>query len=362
MKQVRIQVPDSGVTLADVTAKVFKRKETADVLGTYPTKSTTLHLIGYKKGKAGSENKHELPPPLDEKLFFGDILILASTSEDSFAKPISFKAEEYETFYKKMFGDFEDLDEEEGEEEEEEESEEVDEIEGAVAEEEEELPEVFEEEEEEPAPRKPRKRKADTTLAGLQTAKYDPKDRLSTEEYSSTAPTHPARINILNVIKKLFESEPHRLTAQQQMDIERAIFNGSVRMAEKKNIPMYWNDTVFMLLYMSRVRQIIGNLSPSSYIKNDELFESIKRGVSISELETMNSYEIFPSKWKAAFEFQQIVEKRQLEGNKSMATDKFTCGRCWKKECTYYEMQTRSADEPMTIFISCLNCGKHWRQ
>jgi DNA-directed RNA polymerase subunit M/transcription elongation factor TFIIS len=262
-----------------------------------------------------------------------------------------------------MFGDFEDLDEEdeEADEDEAEAEEGAEEEAGVEAEEEEEVVPEFEEEEE-PAPRKPRKRKADTALNGLQTAKYDPKDRLSTEEYSDTPPTHSARINVLNVIKKLFESEPHRLTARQQLDIERAVFNGSVRMAEKKNIPMYWNDTVFMRLYMSRARQIIGNLSPSSYIQNNELFETIKRGVSISELEMMNSYEIFPSKWKAAFEFQQIVEKRQLEGNKSMATDKFTCSRCWKKECTYYEMQTRSADEPMTIFISCLNCGKHWRQ
>jgi transcription elongation factor S-II len=28
---------------------------------------------------------------------------------------------------------------------------------------------------------------------------------------------------------------------------------------------------------------------------------------------------------------------------------------------TYYEMQTRSADEPMTVFVSCLNCGKNWK-
>jgi folate-dependent phosphoribosylglycinamide formyltransferase PurN len=76
----------------------------------------------------------------------------------------------------------------------------------------------------------------------------------------------------------------------------------------------------------------------------------------------MNSYDLYPSKWKESFELQQLREKSQLEGNKSMATDQFLCTRCWKRECTYYEMQTRSADEPMTIFITCVNCGKHWRQ
>jgi transcription elongation factor S-II len=71
---------------------------------------------------------------------------------------------------------------------------------------------------------------------------------------------------------------------------------------------------------------------------------------------------MFYSKWREQIITQQNIEKRQLEGNKSMATDQFLCSRCHKRECTYYEMQTRSADEPMTIFINCLNCGKKWRQ
>ena len=57
-----------------------------------------------------------------------------------------------------------------------------------------------------------------------------------------------------------------------------------------------------------------------------------------------------------------LREQQQLEGNKAMATDMFKCGRCHKREATFYELQTRSADEPMTKFITCVNCGNHWKQ
>jgi transcription elongation factor S-II len=98
-------------------------------------------------------------------------------------------------------------------------------------------------------------------------------------------------------------------------------------------------------------------------VQNTELFQHYKAGqIGIHELANLDAYQLFESRWKDSFIQQQQREKRQLEGNRAMATDRFTCTRCWKKECTYYEMQTRSADEPMTIFITCLNCGKHWRQ
>ena len=39
----------------------------------------------------------------------------------------------------------------------------------------------------------------------------------------------------------------------------------------------------------------------------------------------------------------------------------FKCGRCKSKKTTYYQMQTRSADEPMTTFVTCLECEKRWK-
>ena len=35
----------------------------------------------------------------------------------------------------------------------------------------------------------------------------------------------------------------------------------------------------------------------------------------------------------------------------------FSCGKCKSKECTYTQLQTRSADEPMTTFVYCMACG-----
>ena len=39
----------------------------------------------------------------------------------------------------------------------------------------------------------------------------------------------------------------------------------------------------------------------------------------------------------------------------------FTCDKCRSNSTTYYEMQTRSADEPMTAFINCLDCLNRWK-
>ena len=43
------------------------------------------------------------------------------------------------------------------------------------------------------------------------------------------------------------------------------------------------------------------------------------------------------------------------------STDAFQCGKCKQRKCTYFQLQTRSADEPMTTFVQCVNCGNRWR-
>ncbi len=53
----------------------------------------------------------------------------------------------------------------------------------------------------------------------------------------------------------------------------------------------------------------------------------------------------------------EVTGKKEVEVPDSM----LTCGKCGMSKTTSYEMQTRSADEPMTVFASCLCCGNRWR-
>lgn len=51
-------------------------------------------------------------------------------------------------------------------------------------------------------------------------------------------------------------------------------------------------------------------------------------------------------------------QEARSDANKDVATtDQFKCEECGQRACTYYQMQTRGADEPMTVFCTCTKCG-----
>jgi hypothetical protein len=91
-----------AVVTGAAIAKALRRKQEAERIGAWTWKGHTLALWGWSEGKAGSENKHELPPPHDETLLFGDAIVVRETGD--------LTAEEWSVFYDAAFGGFEDLD------------------------------------------------------------------------------------------------------------------------------------------------------------------------------------------------------------------------------------------------------------
>jgi DNA-directed RNA polymerase subunit M/transcription elongation factor TFIIS len=406
VKSGKLTVAEGATTCTTADIQKYLKKKTApSSLGTYPWKGNTLHLIGYTEGKAGTENKHELPPPLESVLAFGDILVLLAKDKRTAIgqKLIPMKTEEYEAFYTQMFEGFESLGEEDSEDEEEEtdevdedavdDADEVDVEDAEVADEEVESEEEGEEgdegDDEEiaedaggdeveeevvipvkkrsakvpktkvPAPPKPEKVpiKKKTTMSLHFHAQGE---ELVPETTVSDVSAFPQRKRVLAAIQSVLATE---ITAQQAQELEHAIFNASLTVSDRKHIVKMWTQPLFEKIYTSVARMVVGNLSPETYIQNKGLYERFKTGgLSLNDIASLGFSDLFPEIWKDLSIRQFEREKRLLEGNKSMATDQFFCTRCFKRECTYYELQTRSADEPMTIFIQCVNCGKHWRQ
>jgi len=113
--------------------------------------------------------------------------------------------------------------------------------------------------------------------------------------------------------------------------------------------------------YKNQIRSRVFNLKDK---KNPGLRISLLCGIITSEkLSKMTSEEMANDdikKQREDFVKQGINESQlaQVEGTK---TDMLKCGKCKKNNCTYNQIQTRSADEPMTTFVLCNECGNRWK-
>ena len=139
-------LPAGSAPTVEVVGGILRRATLPELIGTYKWNGHIVYLFAYKTGKAGTENKHELPPPHDTILLFSEAVLIATKA----GVAVSFGTVEYTKFYNESFGGFEDLGSEDSDEggEEDEEEEEEDEIEEEEVEKEDEG--EFDEDEEEP--------------------------------------------------------------------------------------------------------------------------------------------------------------------------------------------------------------------
>lgn len=343
------------ITPASMMA-ALKKKEAPSLLGKsyWRQKQKTLYFLGYIDGKQDTENQHHLPSPLEGMTFYGDILVIASSSTTAYTPAVNLKTADYETFYTNNL---------EGEESGEEESSDnnselVDDVNGEDGVEEDDVlgkdePQEEEAEEDEEPVEKPirvtRVRKAPI----VQVEQPEIEEGLEPE-------SSQYRMKVLQNIHTLFNDSLDEATHR---NIEDTIFKKSMETATIEEIRKSWESQAFRDVYFAVARRIIGNLNPNSYIQNKNLWlRFITNELSLEEIAKQNYYELCPENWQQMVDRQGKKEQIQLEGDFSRATNKWMCHGCKERKCTYYELQTRSADEPMTIFIHCLNCGKRWTQ
>ena len=138
-------------------------------------------------------------------------------------------------------------------------------------------------------------------------------------------------------------------------NIEIGIFNYAIQVANDKNIIKKWENKIFVQLYIDRLRSVYTNL------ENEKMVEKILDGtLQVEQIAFMTHQEFHPEKWCKLLEQKMKIDASKLEDNVQASTDVYLCKKCKTRKCTYTAVQIRSSDEPMTIFVNCLTCGKNW--
>jgi len=142
--------------------------------------------------------------------------------------------------------------------------------------------------------------------------------------------------------------------------IEKSIYNSSIRESIKKGFERSWKNRYFKEVYKSNYNKIMGNVSynkNASFVLNKLKYNLWEPGQIIS----MKPELLYPELWETLLlKNVKKMAKLGLEKNEQ-GTSMFKCGKCKLNNCTYFQMQTRSADEPMTTFVYCLNCSNRWK-
>ncbi|XP_073439919.1 transcription elongation factor A protein 1 isoform X2 [Dendrobates tinctorius] len=113
--------------------------------------------------------------------------------------------------------------------------------------------------------------------------------------------------------------------------------------------------------YKNRVRSRIANLKDA---KNPNLRRNVLCGnIAPDVFARMTAEEMASDELKEMRKnlTKEAIREHQMARTGGTQTDLFTCGKCKKKNCTYTQVQTRSADEPMTTFVFCNECGNRWK-
>jgi transcription elongation factor S-II len=153
---------------------------------------------------------------------------------------------------------------------------------------------------------------------------------------------HPLREKVVANFKEVID-----------IPLEEEILKAVVDYSKVNGIDVDWNNRIFWNTYRSKAVTVYRNID----LWKDRLLD----GFDIKTFVRMSAQDVCPERWRDTYEKTEERDKK-LYSKSMTASILMFCSRCKKKTgCEYYQLQTRSADEPMTTFVTCLDCDKKWK-
>lgn len=174
-------------------------------------------------------------------------------------------------------------------------------------------------------------------------------------------------INFLIVFDKYYTEENNKqyFLLKTSINLEKYIYNFSL--IKTRHLGYNWEEKTVKSNYVTKALHLYRNMNPEhSQVKNNYLiYKVLSKQINLEHL-VFNAYkeEIFPEFWTKNNEI--IIEefnKRNI--NKvgfveDIPDGILKCGKCRSMKTTYYALQCKSGDEPMSNFCRCTNCGHQW--
>jgi len=140
--------------------------------------------------------------------------------------------------------------------------------------------------------------------------------------------------------------------------IEQSIYNRTINLAINHDITRSWDDLLFKNLYIKKNISICANIINIDSLLYDKI---INDTINLATIANMSHSELYPELWENLIKLKNERVNRLFEPIPDVSTDIYECNRCKKRNCTFYQAQTRGADEPMTTFVTCNHCKKRWK-
>jgi DNA-directed RNA polymerase subunit M/transcription elongation factor TFIIS len=162
---------------------------------------------------------------------------------------------------------------------------------------------------------------------------------------------------IENFQKLLFPKKITKSDTNVLQELERGIYNWSIREADKKGFVCTWEDRNFIKIYIRKAISIYQNLSSD----NTKLIKFAIEGDNAYKLSEMTPTELYPEKHAEIINKLKEKDKVMFEKRACVGSKHFKCGKCKERDVAVTTAQTRSGDEGITLFLTCNNCGNQWK-
>ena len=136
--------------------------------------------------------------------------------------------------------------------------------------------------------------------------------------------------------------------------IEASVFEYSLVYTIINNYPLHYIPSI----YNDKKNSILANLNDPIINNNSLKYNIFNNIIDPQIIAFLEPNKIHPDRWADQIKKKELIEFKK---NNLRYTNLYKCYKCGERKCHATQLQVRSADEPMTTYVTCAVCSNTWK-